>query len=103
MAQGFVSKDGAIPASIRILDEGKSTLEADLASLTSKLSSIGSQWQGDGADSFVKVMARWNADSKRLIGALDNFKETLRVSDQSYQATDTAAADSLNRLAARLG
>ena len=86
-----------------MVSEAKSELDGQLGSLRGKLSGIGGQWKGAGSTSFQSVMTRWDDQSRRITGALNDFEANLRSSEQTYNASDEAQSSSFTNLGGRLG
>lgn len=94
--------DGALAKGASVVGEAKSALTSELNSLEGKLSGLGAQWQGQGAVAFTRLMQQWQADSKKIINALDTFQENLTASQTTYSSTDESQSSQMNSLASRL-
>jgi len=101
---GEVSKqDQALNRGATMVSEARQDLESQLAQLQGKLANIGSMWRGAGSQAFGSVMTRWNDQTRRITGALNDFEANLRSSEQTYNASDEAQSSSFTNLGARLG
>ena len=103
MASGFVSKDGAILASVQIVSDTHTDMEAAIKQLTSKVDQVIGSWDGQGATAFHRARARWSEVSTDLLKSLPEFAEALQRSEAGYQAADSSSSDSIQRLSALLG
>ena len=101
---GEVSKqDQALDRGARLVSDARAELDQELASLRGQLSGIGASWVGGGATAFTSVMSRWDQDTRRIIGALNDFEANLRASEQTYNTSDENQASTFSRLSSRLG
>ena len=91
------AEDGAIIRGADIVSESRSTLTEHIDKLRGDIESIPkSSFDGLTATKFQALMAEWNEDVTRLVGALNNFEEDLRGTQQDFQATDEDRASTLN-------
>ena len=79
------------------------TVQADLATLRSRLVPLAGAWRGDAATAFATLMARWDADAKSLNDALRGIGEAIQGSGVSYQAQEDQHAGGLSSIRAALG
>ena len=101
---GEVSKqDQAITRGAQMVSDARSELDGQLGTLRGKLAGIGAQWKGAGSSSFQGVMTRWDENTKRITGALNDFEANLRSSEQTYNTSDEAQSSSFTNLGGRLG
>jgi WXG100 family type VII secretion target len=73
-------------------DEVNSQLQSMLTTLMNELSTLESAWKGLGAQAFEQVKQQYAADLKSLNQALSETAESIRISGQQYDSTDTDAA-----------
>ena len=79
------------------------TVQADLATLRSRLTPLAGAWRGDAATAFTALMARWDADAKSLNDALRAIGEAIQGSGVSYQAQEEQHTGDLSAIRAALG
>ena len=79
------------------------TVQADLATLRSRLGPLAGAWRGEASTAFVTLMARWDADAKTLSEALRAIGEAIQGSGVRYQAQEEQQAGSLSTIRAALG
>ena len=73
-------------------DQVNNQLQSMLTKLMQELSILESTWKGLGAQAFEQVKQQYAADLKSLNQALSETSESIRVSGQQYDSTDTDAA-----------
>ncbi len=79
------------------------TVQADLATLRSRLGPLAGAWRGEAATAFAGLMARWDGDARALNEALRVIGETIQGSGRSYQAQEEQHATALSTIRAALG
>lgn len=89
--------DGVIRQSADVVRGTRSDLTSLITQLRGDIESIPRHgFDGRAAMQFQTLMARWNEDANKLIGALDGFERDLLSTQQSYEQTDEDRAASLN-------
>lgn len=78
-------------------------VQAELATLRSKLAPLAGMWTGLAAAEFGKLMARWDADARSLNQALGSIGASIHGSRTSYQQQEEQQASSLSSITAALG
>jgi ESAT-6 family protein len=73
-------------------DQVNNQLQTMLTTLMNELSMLESTWKGLGAQAFEQVKQQYAADLKSLNQALSETAQSIRVSGQQYDSTDTDAA-----------
>lgn len=79
------------------------TVQADLASLRSRLGPLAGAWRGEAATAFSGLMARWDADARALSEALRAIGEAIQASGAGYQAQEEQHSSNLSAIRAALG
>lgn len=103
MAGEVTKQDQALTKGAKLVSEARSELDTEMNGLRNQLSGISSGWVGGGASAFTSVMARWDADTRKIVQALDTFEANLRASEQTYNTSDEDQASTFSRLGSRLG
>jgi WXG100 family type VII secretion target len=86
-----------------MVSDARSELEAQLGTLRGQLADIGHHWRGQGSTAFQGVMTRWDENTRRITGALNDFEANLRSSEQTYNASDEQQSSSFTNLSGRMG
>lgn len=102
MAGGISKQDQALTRGAQMVAAARQDMDSIVKRLQAQVGPSGN-WQGSGGEGFSRTMIRWNDDTTRIIRALDDFETNLRVSEQTYNATDEAQGAHFNKLNSRLG
>lgn len=103
MASELSKQDQALDRGARMVSDARSELDQQLASLRGQLAGIGASWIGSGSTAFQGVMTRWDADTRRIIAALNEFEANLKASESTYNTSDETQASTYASLSGRLG
>lgn len=101
--QELSAVEGALRAATEHVRQARADVTALSQTLTGQINGIGSQWGGEGAQAFHRVHTAWQQKQARIVGALDEFAESLTDTDRDNKATDSARAEVSARLLSRLG
>ena len=93
--------DGALLKGATTIEQSQSDIESTLKNLESKLSGIGSSWQGEAAVAFQNVMAEWQTEAGKVTSALTELHTALRSSDSASQANEAEQSAALNKYKVR--
>lgn len=75
----------------------RADVDGDIKKLSSLVGEIGSQWQGQAAGAFQRLMGKWSGDVNNLLTALDNIADLLDKSGTQHQATDEEQNNMFNK------
>jgi WXG100 family type VII secretion target len=78
-------------------------VQANLSALRSQLAPLSGAWQGQAANAFQGLMARWDTDARALNEALRGIGEAIQGSGQSYAQAEEHQAQSLSAISSALG
>lgn len=73
------------------------------ADLSGQIQGMGARWGGQGASAFHTLHTAWQEKQSKIVGALDQFAESLVLTDKDNVSTDQSQADSAANLTSRLG
>lgn len=79
-------------------DRVKDELRGEVTALRGKLQGLQDEWRGAGGTAFQDVMARWDADSSKLFGALEEFASGLRSSNDQYGTVDDSERANITKV-----
>ena len=103
MAEGFGTTVEEMQRAGKHVFTVNDTVQADLATLRSRLGPLAGAWRGEAATAFVTLMARWDADAKTLNEALRAIGEAIQGSGVRYQAQEEQHTGNLSAIRAALG
>ena len=103
MTQGFGTTVEEMQRAGKHVFTVNDTVQADLATLRSRLVPLAGAWRGDAATAVTTLMARWDADAKLLNDALRGIGEAIQGSGVSYQAQEDQQARGMSSIQAALG
>ncbi|RZS90373.1 WXG100 family type VII secretion target [Motilibacter rhizosphaerae] len=78
-------------------------VQAQLASLMSKLEPLASTWKGSAATSFTALHQRWNENATKLNSALHDISDAIATSRTTYDTSDTTQSSSFSNITSVLG
>jgi WXG100 family type VII secretion target len=103
MTQGFGTSVEEMQSAGKHVFTVNDTVQADLATLRSRLLPLAGAWRGDAATAFTTLMARWDAEAKSLNDALRGIGEAIQGSGVSYQAQEDQHTGDLSAIRQALG
>jgi WXG100 family type VII secretion target len=103
MTQGFGTSVEEMQRAGKHVFTVNDTVQADLATLRSRLVPLAGAWRGDAAAAFATLMARWDTEAKALSDALRGIGEAIQGSGMSYQAQEEQHAGDLSAIRQALG
>lgn len=71
--------------------------------LSGQIQGMGMKWGGQGATAFHNLHTAWQDKANKIVGALDQFQQSLLETEKDNVATDQSQADTSSRLLGRLG
>lgn len=103
MADGFGTTVEDMERAARHVLTVNDTVQADLATLRSRLAPLEGAWRGEAAVAFAGLMTRWDTDARTLSEALRSIGESIHASGTGYRATEEQQAGDLSTIRAALG
>ena len=100
---GISATEGALVRAAEHVGRARADVTALGGRLASDIDGMGARWGGEGARAFHRLHLAWQDKQRRIVGALDDFAESLHQTDRDNLATDQAQADLTATLVARLG
>jgi WXG100 family type VII secretion target len=97
VAETTQSESSVMATTANKFETVNSELQSMLSQLMNELSVLQSAWQGAGAKAFQQVQQQYQQDLKSLNQALSTTAQAIRDSASSYDTTDSAAADRVNK------
>ena len=100
---GLSAAQGALVQAADHVTQARADVTGLGTQLAGQIEGMGAKWGGEGARAFHRLHVAWQEKQRRIVGALDDFAESLGQTDRDNLATDQAQADLSARLVARLG
>lgn len=80
----------------------RSDVDSDLSRLRGVVDQLAAAWRGQAAVSFQTLMQRWNEDTAKLLGALDNIADLLDRSGTQHEINDEEQQQAMSRISSVL-
>jgi WXG100 family type VII secretion target len=103
MADGFGTTVEEMERAARHVFAVNDGVQADLATLRTRLGPLAGAWRGEAATAFAGLMARWDTDARVLSEALRSIGESIQGSGAGYQAMEEQHTSDLSTIRAALG
>jgi WXG100 family type VII secretion target len=103
MADGFGTSVEEMQRAGKHVFTVNDTVQAELATLRSRLAPLAGAWRGEAATAFQALMVRWDANATSLGEALRAIGEAIQGSGASYQAQEEQHTGDLSAIRAALG
>lgn len=100
---GLTAAEKALSKAADAVVSAKGDVNTQCAQLSSQIESIGARWGGQGAVAFRQLHDAWQQKQKKILGALDQFEESLRQTERDNVSTDESQASVSTNLMNRLG
>src|SRR5262245_1925362 len=76
----------------------ESDINGHLGTVRGAAAVLAGAWTGQAATAFTNLIQRWDADAKKLIGAMDTIAGLLDRSADRHELTDQDSMQMLNRV-----
>ena len=103
MAGGFGTSTAELQRAGQHVLAVNDEVQADLSALRSGLTPLGGAWRGEASTAFAGLMARWDADARRLAEALRAIGAAVQGSAAEYQRQEEEQAAGLSSIRSALG
>jgi WXG100 family type VII secretion target len=100
---GFGYAEGAHEAASKHVREVNAQLQQQLAQLAGRLESLQGAWSGSAASAFQGLAQRWNAETVRLNGTLEDIAGLLDASGSTYASTEQEGQAGFSTILGALG
>jgi WXG100 family type VII secretion target len=100
---GLTAAERALSKAAESVDTARNDVTQRCSELGGQIDAIGAKWGGQGAVAFRQLHQAWQEKQRKIVGALDQFSESLRQTEKDNVATDQARADASANLMNRLG
>ena len=71
--------------------------------LTDRIAAVQGQWGGQGARAFFTLHQTWSEKQDRIVRALDDFADSLGVTERDNMSTDDDQSSAMTNLTNKLG
>ncbi|GAY10161.1 WXG100 family type VII secretion target [Pseudonocardia sp. N23] len=103
MSGGYGTSTAEMQRAGRHVLEVNDQVQADLSALRNGLMPLAGAWRGEAASAFTGLMARWDADARKLGEALQAIGSAVQGSAAAYQRQEDEQAAGLSAIRAALG
>lgn len=98
MGQG----EGTLSKAAGMVAEAKRDFDGLSKKLEGQIASLQGKWAGQGGQAFFQLHAAWTEKQRIVVGALDEFEQSLQTTERDNMSTDEAQSANYHRNAARL-
>jgi WXG100 family type VII secretion target len=102
-AAEFGQGQGTLTRAAGLVSDARADFTTISSKLTDQISNVQGKWGGQGASAFFVLHQTWTEKQNTIIGALDEFAQSLTVTEQTNTSTDDEQSSTFGRLSGRLG
>lgn len=102
MPDGYEGTPAEFTAAHQNVVNVKEAVEGELKTLWNAITQLQSLWTGPAQAAFMKMMQRFDEDSKNLNAALEGIATQLQAAGSTYQESEQSQMDVFGGLAAQL-
>lgn len=99
----FGQGEGTLSRAASMVTEAKADFMSISNQMTGKLQGMSGQFVGQSGTAFTRLHTAWAERQRTIVGALDDFAESLTLTEKDNLQTDEAQSSSMTSLANRLG
>lgn len=101
-APEFGQGQGTLTRAAGLVSDARVDFNTISARLTDQISAVQGKWGGQGASAFFVLHQTWTEKQKIIVGALDEFAQSLTVTEKDNVSTDEEQSSGFGRLSSRL-
>ena len=102
-ANEYGQGEGTLTRAAGLVSDARADFNSLSAKLTDQISAVQGKWGGQGASAFFVLHQTWTEKQNTIVSALDEFAQSLTVTEQTNTSTDDDQGASFGRLSGRLG
>ncbi|GAB2761145.1 hypothetical protein GCM10027020_11870 [Nocardioides salsibiostraticola] len=99
----FGQGEGTLTRAASMVTDAKADFMSISNQMTGKLQGMSGQFVGQGGTAFTRLHTAWAERQRTIVGALDDFAESLTLTEKDNLQTDEVQSASMTSLANRLG
>jgi len=103
MAAGLSQQERALTKAAEQVAAARADVTKLAGDLSGQIQGMGARWGGQGAAAFHNLHTAWQEKQAKIVGALDQFADSLVQTEKDNVSTDQAQADASSNLINRLG
>jgi len=94
--------DGTLTRAAGLVSDARADFNSISGRLTDQISSVQGRWGGQGASAFFVLHQTWTEKQRTIVSALDEFAQSLTVTERDNVNTDDEQGSNFGRLNSRL-
>ena len=99
----FGQGEGTLTRAAGLVTDARSEFTSIASKLTDQISAVQGQWGGSGAQAFFVLHQAWTEKQQTIVTALDEFANSLGVTERDNVSTDESQGSNFSRLTGRMG
>ena len=102
-ANEFGQGEGTLTRAAGLVTDARTDFDQIASRLTDQIAAVQGQWGGQGASAFFILHQAWTEKQEVIVKALDDFSNSLGVTERDNVSTDEAEGSNYTRLTNRVG
>lgn len=102
-ANEFGQGEGTLTRAAGMVTDARTDFDQIASRLTDQIAAVQGQWGGQGASAFFILHQAWTEKQGVIVKALDDFANSLGVTERDNVSTDEAEGSNYTRLTNRVG
>ncbi|GAA3820454.1 WXG100 family type VII secretion target [Nocardioides panacisoli] len=99
----FGQGEGVLSRAAGMVADARTDFNSYSNTLTNQIAGVHGKWGGAGATAFFTLHQAWTEKHKVIVDALNEFEDSLQVTERDNTATDDTQRSSYTNLQGRLG
>jgi WXG100 family type VII secretion target len=101
--QEFGQGEGTLTRAAGLVTDARGDFDKIAGKLTNQIAAVQSKWGGSGAAAFFALNQAWTEKQQVIVSALDEFSNSLGVTERDNVSTDETQGGNYTRLTNRIG
>lgn len=101
--QEYGQGEGTLTRAAGLVSDAKVEFDQIAGRLTDQIAAVQGQWGGAGASAFFVLHQAWTEKQKVITDALNEFENSLGVTERDNVSTDESQGSNFGRLTNRIG
>lgn len=102
-AQDFGQGEGVLTRAAGMVSDARIDFNNISRQLTDQISGVQGRWGGQGATAFFALQQAWTEKQQVIVDALNDFENSLGVTERDNVSTDDAQGANFTNLSNRMG
>lgn len=94
--------EGTLTRAAGLVSDARADFNNISGRLTDQIAAVQGKWGGQGASAFFVLHQTWTEKQRTIVGALDEFAQSLTVTERDNVSTDDEQSAGYGRLSSRL-